>query len=229
MTGLAWLNYAVNQHDVFIYLQNIPALIVGFSITLQWHPYLRKRVRRGHETAAVVCLCLITLTTVGTSVSAFINANVSRIALGSLAGASTLVHAVCLLREIVRNVFGEDRPGISDFILAGVGILFGGVWTAYGFYGAQDPFIYWAGMSILHLLLLAYGAFRNGMEMGWDSGSEDDDDITVDRLNRASSIASRQRSVRSTRSNPAYEEDGHDRQSIQDARYPAEDDASMKA
>jgi hypothetical protein len=150
LTGFAWLNYAMHQRDVFIYLQNIPALIVAFAITLQWHPYLRKRVRRAHELAIVAGFAIVTLATMGTSVSPFINENISRFTLGGLAGVMTLIQAVCMLRENIRSVFSEDaeRPPLSQFILALVGILFGGVWTAYGFYGAEDPVIYVSNLIV---------------------------------------------------------------------------------
>ncbi|KAJ3407982.1 hypothetical protein HDV05_005214 [Chytridiales sp. JEL 0842] len=240
LAGFTWLNYSMHRNDVFIYLQNIPAFIVGFAVTFQWHPYLRKRTRKAHEMAMVAGLAVITLATMGTSVSPFIPPNVSRLTLGGLAGIMTLIHALAQCREVVRDVFAEDaeRPPLSQFVLAGVGILFGGVWTAYGFFGAQDPFIYisnmiWAIYSIIHLSLLAYGAFRSGgLEMGWDTNSdtEAEDNMTVDRINRSSSRGSyASRSLPRSMSNrhSTYHED-EDIEVIQEPamaqRYPIDDE-----
>ncbi|KAJ3213954.1 hypothetical protein HDU67_002262 [Dinochytrium kinnereticum] len=206
--GLAWLNYAFYRKDLFIYLQIIPGLITGFVYTLQWHPYLRKRVRRAHETTLTIGLTLITVATVATSVSPFINPTVSRIALGALCGATTLAYAGSLVREDVRAAFptdgGFERPGGFAFIVSGLGLLYGGAWAGYGFYGAQDPFVYVcnlviAAASIISLLLLAYTAYRSGgLETGWDSQSEEDEfDMHVDRLNRANTRSSYAGSVRS--------------------------------
>ncbi|KAJ3099038.1 hypothetical protein HDU97_003524 [Phlyctochytrium planicorne] len=219
LMGLAWLGYAVNQHDLFIYLQNIPALITAVAYTLQWHPYLRKKVRRAHSTAVVIGLTVLVLATLGTAVSPYLDPNVPRIGLGALTGLSTLVTAASFLREVIRSVFSDQVPTAMDFALAGLLFLFGGCWTAYGFYGANDPFIYvanmvWVGLAVLTLALLSYGAFRaGGLEMGWDSGSEQgDDDVTVDRLNRMSSMRSSfaesttNRSIPKSFRNPYHEE-----------------------
>ncbi|KAJ3105871.1 hypothetical protein HDU97_007370 [Phlyctochytrium planicorne] len=201
LLGIAWLNYAFFRKDIFIYLQFLPGLVTGVAFTLQWHPYLRKRVRRAHETVMTIGLTLILLGTVGTSVSPYIDAEVSRYSLGAFAGATTLAYAGSLVRDDFRLAFpvdgNFDRPGTTAFIVNGLGVLFGGAWGAYGFYGAQDPFVYVSNLviaaaCILSLLLLAYTAYRSGgLETGWDSQSEDDDfDAHVQSLNRANTRSS---------------------------------------
>ncbi|KAJ3175111.1 hypothetical protein HK101_010758 [Irineochytrium annulatum] len=214
--GLAWLNYAMTQHDIFIYLQTIPALVTAVTFTLQWHPYLRKRVRRTHETFVIVALSVLLIGTVATSVSPYMNAQVAQYALGAIAGLATLGQAGANLAEVWRFCFyaTEDnaRPPMFDFVLAFVGLLYGGAWTAYGFYGANDyfisiPFAVLALHSVIHLLLLGYAAFRSGgLETGWDSQSEaEEDDMTVDRLNRANTRSSYAGSIRSMpRSTKSY-------------------------
>ncbi|KAJ3140791.1 hypothetical protein HK101_003471 [Irineochytrium annulatum] len=194
----------MNQHDIFIFLQNVPALITAVAFTLQKHPYLRKRTRRSHETFIIASLTVLMLVTVGTSVSPYMNAQVAQYSLGALEGVATLAQAGANLWNTWTLVMSDDRPPAMQFLIAGVGILFGAAWAAYGFYGAQDyfisiPFLVLAVHSIIHLLLLGYAAYRSGgLETGWDSQSEaEDDDMTVDRLNRANTRSSYAGSVRS--------------------------------
>ena len=162
LSAYAWLNYAslnntLHQSDVFIYLQNIPALIAAISVTLQWHPYLRKKTLKVHEMSLLAGFLLITLLTLGLSVPISINPSISYYALGALAGLFTLIQIILRIKDLFTMVttnFAQDklnedasvyplRPAARDFVLAAVGILFGGVWAAYGFWGTQqDPFIY---------------------------------------------------------------------------------------
>ncbi|KAJ3297443.1 hypothetical protein HDU76_006555 [Blyttiomyces sp. JEL0837] len=196
LTGLTWLSYAVNQTDVFIYLQNIPTLVTAITITLQYHPYQRKRIRRSHETYIAIVLSLFLVVSVATSVSGYIPPTVSRISLGAMAGLATLVQAAAMLRESIRSFSSDVAPPVIDIAVAILGVLFGGVWTAYGFYGSQDPFVYvsnWAALSILQLIIVSIVTIRHGgLELGWDTEDEEnmDDDGTVNRLNRASTISS---------------------------------------
>ncbi|KAJ3218374.1 hypothetical protein HDU67_005923 [Dinochytrium kinnereticum] len=236
LMAYTWLNYATHRKDLFIYLQGIAPLVTSIAYTLQWHPYLRKRVRRAHQTAIIVGLSLIVLTTLGTSVSPFIDSKVSRIALGSLAGVTTLVQAFSMFRETIRSVFSDGVPSAMEFAVWGLALLFGGCWTAYGFYGANDPFIYvgnmvWVVHALLTLALLSYGAFRaGGLEMGFDSGSEQgDDDVTVDRLNRMSSVRSSYAGSMTGRSLPRsfrnpYHEDEPGTVVVTEGKYASEEE-----
>ncbi|KAI8849341.1 hypothetical protein BC829DRAFT_391551 [Chytridium lagenaria] len=224
LMSYTWLNYASHQKDLFIYLHAIPALVTGIAYTLQWHPYLRKRVRRAHQTSMIVGFTIILLATLGASVSPFLDQRVGRIGLGALAGATTLVMAVAMLRETVRSVFSEFVPSAMEFAISGLAVLFGGCWTAYGFYGANDPFIYvsnliWVVHALLTLALLSYGAFRaGGLDMGFESGSEaGDEDMAVDRINRIVGNRSMQRSFR----NPYHEEPPV---VVTEAKYASEDE-----
>ncbi|KAJ3117561.1 hypothetical protein HDU96_006322 [Phlyctochytrium bullatum] len=207
--ALAWTNYAFFQKDLFVYLQVIPAAVTAFIYTLQWHPYLRKRVRRAHETWLTVGLTLLFVATVATSVSPYIENWIKRLALGAVCGAATLAFVVSCVREDIRLAFPTDgtvteRPSAWAFIITGLGIVYGGAWGAYGFYGANDPFVYVcnlliAAACIFGLLTLLYTAWRaGGLETGWDSQSEEEEfDQHIDRLNRANTRSSYAGSVRS--------------------------------
>ncbi|KAJ3090250.1 hypothetical protein HDU96_003488 [Phlyctochytrium bullatum] len=241
MMGYTWLNYAFFRKDLFVYLQIIPALVTAVVYTLQWHPYLRKKSRRAHETIIAVGLTLIVLTTLGTSVSPYLEDRIARIGLGTLAGVTVLAQVASMLRETVRSVFSDQIPTAMEFAVAGLAFLNAGCWTAYGFYGASDPFIYvpnivWAAHALITLAFLAYGAFRaGGLDMGFDSASEaGDDDMTVDRLNRMSSVrgSSYAGSVRdgvSNRSQRSFRNPYHDEPEmgtvvVSEAKYASEDE-----
>ncbi|KAI8839860.1 hypothetical protein BC829DRAFT_447090 [Chytridium lagenaria] len=252
--GLAWINYAAYRKDLFIYIQIIPALVTAVIYTLQWHPYLRKRIRRAHETSLTAGLTVLLVATVATSVSPFIDANVSRIGLGAIAGLATLAYAASTIREEIRMAFPTDgifdRPTVMTFVVTGLGVVYGGAWAAYGFYGAQDPFIYVsflviAGSAIVSLLLKGYAAYRSGgLETGWDSQSEEEEfDQHVDRLNRAntrSSYAGSERSLPrslSRRLPPqgAYDDATYSNNTssgatiMQEVKYPSDEEVMNKA
>ena len=143
MTAFTWLNYALFMKDVFLHANMIPALVVGVAVTLQWHPYLRKRDRRNHETVLIVGLSLISMVTLGTSTSININPMVSRIALGILAGLFTLVQVIIMARDVFRETISVDyQPPLVLGIHAIAALIYGGVWTAFGWFGSSDPVIY---------------------------------------------------------------------------------------
>ncbi|KAJ3416552.1 hypothetical protein HDV05_001289 [Chytridiales sp. JEL 0842] len=201
LAGLAWLNYAKHTKDVFLFIQNIPALIVAIAVNMKFHPYLRKRYRKSQELVLIGGLCLLTLVTVGTSVSQFIPEGVTRYSLGGLAGLSTLAMAATSLREIIRTAFSDAQPPASHFLTGVLGLLFGGVWVAYGLIGEKpDPIIYisnivWVLFSVLQLGLIGWAGVKNG---GFDTEThevdeddeDEDDDVMVRRLNRASTVSS---------------------------------------
>jgi protein-S-isoprenylcysteine O-methyltransferase Ste14 len=200
LAGITWLNYAKYQKDVFLFIANIPALVVAIAVTMKFHPYLRKRIRKSQEMALIVGLTLVTLVTVGTSVSTLIPENVTRYSLGGLAGACTLIMALVSFREIIRVAFGENQPPANQLTTGVLGLLFGGVWVAYGLIGSNpDPFIYvphilWVIYSVLQILLIGFAGYRQGgfetETFEIDEEEEEDDDVTVRRLNRASTVSS---------------------------------------
>jgi hypothetical protein len=85
-----------------------------------------------------------------------------------------------------------------DFLHAILGLFFGGIWASYGYFLVNDGFIYvphtlWLLQSLVAMGLYGYNAYHTGgLDLGFETSSDnDDDDFTVDRLNRASTIGSR--------------------------------------
>ncbi|KAJ1549581.1 hypothetical protein HK405_008736 [Cladochytrium tenue] len=240
--GLSFLTYATNQHDVFVYAQHIPTLASAVIITLRFHPYLRKRVRRSHEIISLVGVLVITIVTLAAAISPYEAANAGMYATGAVAAAATLAWAAVTLRESVRIALAitEFSPPVVEFATAALATAHGLVWAAYGYYYASDGFVsltnlVLAVVGVVQLVLYVFGLFRRGgLDLGWDSDEypEETDDAIVGRLNRANTLSSIGSRPRSTHSSSATARRGSSydmqaigeptiRGSVQEASYKA--------
>ncbi|KAJ1550825.1 hypothetical protein HK405_015801 [Cladochytrium tenue] len=208
--GLAFLAYAANQSDVFVYAQHVPTLASAVTVTLRFHPYLRKRVRRSHEIIALVGVLGVTLAALCSSISPDENPIVGRYVLGAVAAAATLAWAAALLREAARialslpDLLVTVAPPPVEFASAVLALAHGLTWAAYGYFLATDAFIslpnlLLAVVGAAQLALYLYSLLRNGFgpgagpdDGGYAQDYDDDaaDDAIVGRINRARSVAS---------------------------------------
>ncbi|KAJ3025865.1 UNVERIFIED_CONTAM: hypothetical protein HDU68_006567 [Siphonaria sp. JEL0065] len=195
--GIAYLLYSQSQGDVFLFVQAIPLLMNGLSHTLHWHPFYNKRLRKLHEYLLFFALIIVLITNAATTVY-FQNANKTVQQIGS--GVPVVIMAVFTTATLgfeKWRLLSTTRPQSLEVLVCGAGFFGSGLWTAYGFYGVNEDWvvctssILWLVFSVCHGLMILYGmAYNGGVDMGWETDIEgdDDSDMVVDRFNREPTI-----------------------------------------
>ncbi|KAJ3064327.1 hypothetical protein HDU98_012256 [Podochytrium sp. JEL0797] len=194
--GLAYMMYAQNQGDVFLFVQSIPFLMSGLSHTLHWHPFYNKRIRKFHEYLLFISLMIVLITNASTTVYfQHNNTTVQQIGAGIPVVLLAALTTISLALEKWRLLSGS-RPKALEVVAWGAGFLGASLWTAYGFWGINADWvvctssIMWVLFAIAHGLMIVYGiVYNGGMEMGWETEDDEGDvDVIVDRFNREPTI-----------------------------------------
>jgi len=152
--AFAYLSYGQLKSDIFLYLQVTPAFLAGLSHSLHWHPFYNKRIRKFHEYLLFFGIALFCAIASGTTVYCSYQGRNMDIATGA-SGAMVVLSGFLMLGSLIiekwRLLNTGMKPRAFEAAVGVAGFLYGGLWTAYGFYGIQDWVICATGIMVRDL------------------------------------------------------------------------------